>query len=1022
MNNNYEAMLADEFSRKMEFGDEPQAEFEQPANPIAPPQEGVQVAMMGGLKNALGQIRKINKPSTEQILDNVANPPENIMSPQAINDLEQMLTKETDKTDELEGTIPIATTPPVDTKQVSPFFEHKKLSNEDILKAAQSGADPTEKLTAQRSYNIERHHEGAIAAINATFDQMQDAREFARVLDSIANETGKKGSLTFDRIRSEVGTEKDIFRELEPVFKGTQSGLLTAKQNYAARVLASSLFMHMKKTSKAIGDGDDSTEALTALARTTEQLNFVVQYVANNASETGRALGAHRMIAQSTKLGSLEKMSAVLDSIGGVEDVKAQANLINTLNDVEELTGQSASAAYVGSLWRKFNLGTSAAAEYWRAQILTSAKTHIVNVGSSMMQLGWDSTVRGVAAGIGEGRKKIGGLTGKEVNDYVSKEEALAQLSSGFNTIGDSWRMATRAFKQNEGRFTKNTKGDEDNKGDFNMIAVDVGKLIFGEGKGEQIGQTASDVLLGAYRMLGAEDELGKAIGYRRELSAQAVRQAIKEGLEGDAMWSRAGQLIEMPTPEIHKVAMDGARRVTFQDEFHQGAVLTNFVQATKSAVHHIPALGFVIPFIETPTNIGRRLVEMSPMFIGSKQWRDDFAAGGARRDVANAKAVMALGLSVAAWQMYDSGMLTGSGPEKWGVQEQLRKEGWQPNSLYVGDTHYAIDRMSPFGQALMGITAYLDQAHYAGEEAELLEAFATSTMYIAQNLTELPFAQGFNDLLDFANGDSNALPNMVKRIPSGFVPFSSLVKDAKDVIDPVERTISQDTANQSGYWDAAWQHTKSRLPMVSKTMRPKRYWDGEVIIPDAGRVAYAVSPVRTNSTDGKDDPINMALLDNGFVPAEANPLVSYRGVEFSLVELDSGRGEIYDKYIVRLGDERVKAYGDVIKRSEFKKGEPKGENTKQFEYLKKAENKAQQKALIDFIEKDLGKLLNESPSLSAIGNEINDKRTLRAWTDEIKNTYSRRKEDNPDFTKSVRLRGKDRMLSPNEIELNPLR
>lgn len=1017
MIDNYESMLADEYSRQEEL----QVSGGYP-DPVQPSQ---QVAMNSGrgLKNILGQIKKMNGPSTDSILDNVDAGPNSIMSPQAVDDIEAMLTRETGATDELEGRAPIATTDPVDSAQVSPFFEHKQLSNEEILKASQTGDVPTDKRTAQRSYNIERHHEGARAAINATFEQMQSADEFARVLDYIAQETEQKGSQTFDNIKAQVNTDKDIFRELEPVFKGQQKGLLNAQQNYAARVLASSLFEHLKKTSRTITDGDDSAENLAGLKQTTEQLNFIVQYVSNNATETARALGAHRMIAQSVKLGSLEDISRVLDASGGVQDAIAQANLISSLADIEEATGQSAASAFIGSAWRRFNTGVSASAEYWRAQILTSPKTHIVNMAGSAMQITWDGTVRSLAAGIGESRKQIGNITGKPVNDYVSHEEALAQISSSFMTIGDSWRMATRAFKQNEGRFTKDTKGDEDNKGDFNLIALDVGKLIFGD-SGEQKAQVASDILLGSYRMLGAEDELGKAVGYRQELSAQAVRQSIREGLTGDAMWSRAGELVEMPTPEIHQVAMDAARRVTFQDEQRQGALLTQFVKATKSAVHEIPALGYFIPFIETPTNIGRRLIELTPMFPASKRWRDEFMAGGARADVANAKAIMAMSLSVAAWQMYDSGMLTGSGPEKWGVKEELKKEGWQPDSLKIGETYYSVDRVAPFGQALMAIGAYRDQAKYAGTEEEMIEAFAMSTMYIAENLTEMPFAKGFKDLLDAFSGEPYVLKKSITQIPSGFIPFSSAVKDVKDMIDPVTRTTSQDKSAQSGMGQAAWQHAKTRLPLVSLSMRPARYWDGTVKMPDAGRAAFAISPFKITHIKGEErrDPVNMALIDNGFAPAEPNPIVGFAGVEFSLVELDSGEGKIFDEYIKKLGAERREIYTKVVNSKSFKDTDDTGPDSVRFSALKGAENAAQKKALISFIKNDLKALLDNSENLSDIGEEINSKATIDAWVKEILATYGERRDDDDDFEKSVRLKGKAKMLAPKNIELNPLR
>ena len=56
-------------------------------------------------------------------------------------------------------------------------------------------------------------------------------------------------------------------------------------------------------------------------------------------------------------------------------------------------------------------------------------------------------------------------------------------------------------------------------------------------------------------RLLMAEDEFFKAIGYRQEINAQAFRLAANEGLKGKALAKRVAELKANPTDEMAKAA-----------------------------------------------------------------------------------------------------------------------------------------------------------------------------------------------------------------------------------------------------------------------------------------------------------------------------------------------------------------------------------------------------------------------------------------------------------------------------------
>lgn len=1013
---NYESRLADETLYNLTRA---QNSAPQEPNPMEMTDtQPVQVASRAGgvratIREMVQGVRRMGQTKTDDILDNVRNK-RNVMSPEAMADIEATLTNQTESAQELAGDLPIAASASDNTEQVTPFFEHKPLASEDIV-GSMANETPTAKRTPQRSYNIERHHQGARQAINATFEQMQSADDFAKVLDYIANETRTGGSRSFTEIKNSVNTPEDIFKELKPVFKGEQKGLLTDKQNYAARVLAASIFTDVQQIAKAISGGDDSAETLLALSMKTEQLNFIAQYVMHNATETARALSSHRLIAQALEGGSLEDISRLMDQVGGIQDVKHQAKLINTLVEQQENGMPNAASRYLGWLFKGYRKGVTAAAEYWRAQILTGVKTHIVNLSGTALQNAWDiGVIRPTAMMLGETRRAVGKVTGKEVSDYVSYQESFAQVASSFTTLNDSIRMMARAFKENEGRFSATTKGAEENVGAFE----DVAKFFFGD----RIGGTINDVGTGAYRVLGAEDELGKAIAYRQELSALSVRQAIREGLTGETMWNRANELQNSPSEEMNAAAMAFARRATFQDEI-TGPVLSKVVGATKQIIHYTPELQFIIPFVDTPTNLARRVFELSPYAPLTKGIQEQWKRGGAERDIAAAKVAWAWGMFAALWYAYDAGVITGPGPEKWDVKGPLEKAGWQPNAIKLGDGYYSVDRLAPFGQAFALVGGYRDKAKYAGNEAEFMEAVGTGVLIIADNLTDLPFLQGINVIMEAANGEYFNARKIPAGIISGGVPFSAMLKDVENLTDPMTRTVSQDNKAQSGVMDLAKQTTLTRLPGASFTMRPSRYWDGTPKMPDAGRVAFTLSPLKIGHTkkEVENKEINNELIKQGFGPAEPSPLVAWGGVEFSLVELDGGAGAIYDAYVKRVGAARVEVYGEIISSFDYQALEENGPESKKYSLILGGESDARLKGLAQFIEGDLQDLLEKSDSLSPIGMELKQSGALDSWVEEILNTYGERRDKNKDFEKSVRLRGSARDLAPKDIKLNPL-
>src|SRR3546814_12732859 len=121
--------------------------------------------------------------------------------------------------------------------------------------------------------------------------------------------------------------------------------------------------------------------------------------------------------------------------------------------------------------------------------------------------------------------------------------------------------------------------------------------------------------------------------------SGLAVRQAAKEGRKGQEAKDRAAELLGNPTDEMMEKALDYGRYLTFQRPLGDG-----LAGGLSRITQNQPIFKAVLPFIRTPTNLIKFTAERSPLAPMVKEWRRDFAAGGARRDLAIAKVMVGSG------------------------------------------------------------------------------------------------------------------------------------------------------------------------------------------------------------------------------------------------------------------------------------------------------------------------------------------------------------------------------------------
>ena len=587
---------------------------------------------------------------------------------------------------------------------------------------------------------------------------------------------------------------------------------------------------------------DASARKLTELAEivakpdatSVDQFNFrramAVHYAIQSEviaarTETARALQAWSIPAG----GSVEQARAVqqaIETAGGPEMTAEIARRLAVLgrsgaNDPAALNSFVRNSLYVTT--------RDAVMQYWVNALLSSPKTHIVNMSSNTLVMLQQIYERKIAAGIGE---VIGG-------GGVAPGEAIAMVHGLKEAMRDAFRFSWKSLKTGETGQWGGAKFDNRPEA-ISAQAFGLGDNAAGRTV-DFIGKTINT----PGRFLQAEDEFFKTIGYRMELHAQAVREVSAKGLTGEEA-ARAYKAILLNPPEhIRLAAADGALYSTFTNE--TGA----WGKAILNARQKVPLLGFVLPFVKTPTNITRYAFERSPIAPLVGQWKADIAAGGARRDLALARMGTGTTIMLLAADYAETGLISGNGPDDSGEREALLRQGWQPYSIKVGERWYSYNRADPLGM-LMGFAADMSEAIKRGEIEseevdEATEIVAAGIGAIANTVVNKTYMQSIAGVMEMMTDPERYSSGEINQFLSSFVPAGV-------------NAIAQGVDNTAREKFSTWDYVQARIPEFSKNLIPKRDLWGQPLSDRSGLGGgyNTLSPIA--GSEVKDSPIDKEM------------------------------------------------------------------------------------------------------------------------------------------------------------------
>ena len=657
----------------------------------------------------------------------------------------------------------------------------------------------------------------------------------------------------------------------------------------------------------------DATDADKFEFRRALNLHYAIQaQVSGLTAEAGRALQAFKIIAGSaeSKTRAIKELLKTMPGDITIEDMAAGIAAMDSAEGVSTVIPKILRATTKDMFL-----------EAWINALLSGPHTHMINTVSNSLNAFWQVPERFLAGMLGRV------LPGEQV---IKETEALQQafgLIEGFKDgliafgkVARTGMPTDELTKLEAARYKAITAG---NVRELPLIKKMAPNALQEGGMAARSVDVLGEIVRVPGRFLMAEDELFKSIGYRMELRAQAFRTVQQEGLTGSAAAKRLHEIMSDPetfAPNVHAAAIDASRYATFTNPLE--SKLLGALSSSKN-----PVIKLIVPFVRTPTNILKYGFERTPFAPLSSRIRSDISAGGARRDLALARMSLGSMIMSTAAVLSAQGMITGGGPSDPKLQANLRRQGWQPYSVKIGDKYVKYGRLEPLG-ILFGLAAdFSEITGMAGEELtpEMDKMASAIIMSISKNVTSKTWLRGISETIKALEDPDRYGNRYVQNYAKTLTP--RIVAQVERTIDPeVEAIYGLVDAMKSGVPDPILEtFGMEPLPTVRRDL-----W-GEKITHQIGvgkrswaEAAFTfMSPIYIS--EGKDSPIDKELTRLKLGLSKPTRKQSILGVPMELTP------EMYDDFMVMMNKKSVngkdlkQSLNELIKTPEYKKLSPDG-------------------------------------------------------------------------------------------------
>lgn len=753
-------------------------------------------------------------------------------------------------------------------------------------------------------------------AFNINLARVESSDDIKRVLEETAKNFSSEIKTATRGVQPNKLTEEladDLGLSVGDLLNRKKGEAFNAEQAVAARKILISSAENLRNLATKVQSAEATDVDRLLLRKAVSTHGAIQQQVSGLTAEAGRALQSFNILAKSQR-----------EQIIGVRQFLEGQGGRGTADDLARGILESPDDAALNRLTKEAYNASSGDMVYeaWVNSILSGPTTHMVNIASNFTNALLQIPERAVSSLFSKLLK---------TKDGTSMGEAMS-LGYGFSRgIRDGWSMAKEAFK-NEGLTDPLTKAEGIDRRAItsgNLSKTFLGRNIVDPSLKIMGAKTLSDegvasnfvdaigsaVRFPGFRMLNSEDAFFKGLNYRMNVHAESYRQALSEGLQGKELASRVEELTRNPSESIRITAREQANVNTFTNY--------NKFSSSLNAFRSIPGVRYIIPFVNTPSNIMRFAYHRTPFALLWGQAKEDILAGGAKRDMALGKIATGSMAMAYATNLALDGRVTGAAPDDPALRKIWLQNNQEYSFVFDGDngkrTFVSYNRFEPIGM-LFGFSAdYANIVNDMGDK-EASELIGAATMAFGRNVLSKTWLKSISDMFSALDNPDRSLGQFSLNLASGLVP-NAINQTNRAFIDPVLRETrgfqEGDFASRSlaEMTDAA----KAKIPGYSKDLPARRNLWGEPIEPRAGftdtvgqRVYNLLSPAYVKQVEG--DKVNEVILDNDVSITMPKRSLKLPGVP-SPVELTS---EQYSRYVELAGVPTKQQLDELVNTATF--------------------------------------------------------------------------------------------------------
>lgn len=593
-------------------------------------------------------------------------------------------------------------------------------------------------------------------------------------------------------------------------------------------------------------------------------------------TETGRDLNNLKIVANRT-MDPVYWLARARQLTRGVEQVKLPDGRRVTQQEIQTTVARLAAERDRGALVRyMMGLRQSSMVEklqtLWKAGLLTSPKTHALNIVSNTTM----AVLEGAKENVALFADRLLGLAAAGVGHLPGG----TPLETRPRTISPtSWTVIQESAK---GALAGLREAREVMQGAQIPEALERYDLP----RETNYDSAVLNVYTrGVFRSLEAADRVFRGFALRGSLVHQAQVLARGEGLRGTEYRARVEELVRAPTDEMALQAIADAEIATFRER-------TTLAKWASPMARH-PVGGFILPFSRTPSAVATSVARYTPFgFWGAgmdamevlKQAYKGRAAPDLQQRAARRFGRAATGTFFIwlGYQLAKDDKMTGGYPTTRQTERELwEATGRQANSLLVDGQWVNVGRISPIGN-LLAVGANLYEIEQRRQTpASNVEQMAEAAASIGKTIADQPFVQGLRQTTEAAQDPLEAGAKVGRSFVGSFIPAG--VAAAARGTDPYQR----DTRSLASY-------LQSRVPGVSRTVPPARTTFGEPRQRAAGVAARLfnemVNPMAGRPDVRRTDPVARELWDIGWAPARERRDPRETAARFSERQMVVGR------------------------------------------------------------------------------------------------------------------------------------